>query len=88
MWEIPTMETVTKFDARRRDIFSAPFQPGDTVIREYQESNRVTFKLLKPADVPVVKFLRKKASAFSRLLPHRALLLPMLCVPSVQHDER
>jgi hypothetical protein len=60
MWEISTMETVTKFDARGRDIFSAPFQLGGAVIREYQESNRVTSKLLKPADVPVVKCLRKR----------------------------
>lgn len=40
--------------------FSFPFQPGDSVVREYQDSNRVTFRLLKPAEVPVVKSLRKK----------------------------
>jgi hypothetical protein len=72
MWEIPIMETVTKLDARRRGIFPAPFQPGDSVIREYQDCNRVTFRLLKPADVPVVKSVRKrgfsilKAPAVSR----------------------
>ena len=60
MWEIPTMETVTKLDGRRRGIFPSPFQPGDSVVREYQDSNRVTFRLLKPAEVPVVKSLRKK----------------------------
>ena len=59
-WEIPTMEIVTKLDGRRRGIFPSPFQPGDSVVREYQDSNRVTFRLLKPAEVPVVKSLRKK----------------------------
>ena len=59
-WEIPTIETVTKLDGRRRGIFPVPFQPGDSAVREYQDSNRVTFRLLKPAEVPVVKSLRKK----------------------------
>jgi hypothetical protein len=78
-WEIPIMETVTKLDGRRRGIFPSPFQPGDSVVREYQDSNRVTFRLLKPADVPVVKSLRKKgytilkAPAVSRVAIAEAL---------------
>ena len=60
------METVTKLDARRRGIFPAPFQPGDSVIKEYQDTNRVTFRLLKPADVPVVKTVRKKGFTILR----------------------
>lgn len=69
MWEIPTKETVTKLDGRRRGIFPSPFQPGDIVVREYLDSNRVTFRLLKPADVPVVKSLRKKGYAILKVKP-------------------
>ena len=54
------MEAVTKLDARLRGIFSAPFQPEDSVVCEYQDSHHVTCRLLKPADVPVVKSVRKK----------------------------
>ena len=60
------METVTTLDARRRGIFPPPFQPGDSVIKEYQDTNRVTFRLLKPADVPVVKAVRKKGFTILR----------------------
>ncbi|MEY3481507.1 MAG: hypothetical protein RIQ71_2282 [Verrucomicrobiota bacterium] len=73
------METVTKLDGRRRGIFPSPFQPGDSVVCEYQDSNRVTFRLLKPAEVPVVKSLRKKgytilkAPAVSRVAIAEAL---------------
>jgi len=32
------MEKVAKLDARRRGIFPPPFQPGDSVIKKYQDS--------------------------------------------------
>lgn len=54
------MAKLTTLDARRRGIFPPPFQPGDSVITEYQDSTRVTFRLLKPADVPVAKTARSK----------------------------
>lgn len=60
------METVTTLDSRRRGIFPLPFQPGDSVVKEYQDSTRVTFRLLKPADVPIVKTARKKGFTILR----------------------
>ena len=53
VWEIPTMESVTKLDARRRGVFPAPFQPGDVLVKEKQTGETISFRLLRPADVPV-----------------------------------
>lgn len=69
MWEIPIMEVVTKLDARRRGIFPPPFQPGDTVVKEYQGGDRVTFRLLKPADVPVVESVSRRGLTFLKVPP-------------------
>ncbi len=60
LWEIPIMENITTLDSRRRGIFPSPFQPGDSVVKEYQDSERITFRLVKPADVPEVKTRRKR----------------------------
>ena len=60
------MEKITTLDARRRGIFPPPFQPGDSVIAEHQDSTRVTFRLLKPADVPIAKTARKKGFTILR----------------------
>jgi hypothetical protein len=49
------MDAITTIDSRRRGIFPPPFQPGDVVITEYQDSRRITFRLIEPAEVPVVK---------------------------------
>ncbi len=54
MWENPIMESVTKLDARRRGIFPLPFQPGDILVKETHDAESVTFRLVKPANVPVV----------------------------------
>ena len=54
------MEAVTTLDSRRRGIFPPPFQPGDTVVKEYQDGTRVVFRLLQPADVPVVGTAKKR----------------------------
>jgi hypothetical protein len=54
------MKTSTTLDSRRRGIFPPPFQPGDCVIKEYQDSERIVFRLLRPADVPIAKTVRKK----------------------------
>lgn len=63
------METVTTLDARRRGIFPSPFQPGDSVIKEYQDATRVTFRLLKPAEVPLVKAVTKKGRTLLKAPP-------------------
>lgn len=59
VWEIPTMESVTTLDARRRGVFPLPFQPGDVLVKENQSGEVISFRLLKPADVPVVKLRRQ-----------------------------
>lgn len=58
VWEIPTMKAekaVTKLDARLRGIFPSTFTPGDVLEREVPEPGIVLFRLLKPAEAPLVK---------------------------------
>lgn len=58
MWEIPTMKaeiSVTKLDHRLRGIFPSTFTPGDVLEREVPEPGIVLFRLLKPAEAPLVK---------------------------------
>jgi hypothetical protein len=49
------MEAVTKLDSRRRGVFPAPFQPGDILVRDVQDAERVTFRLIKPGEVECVE---------------------------------
>jgi len=53
------MEPTTTLDSRRRGIFPAPFQPGDVLVRVRQNAESITFRIVKPADVPVVKPTRR-----------------------------
>jgi hypothetical protein len=55
MWEIPTMKSVTKLDTRLRGIFPSTFSPGDVLEREIAAPGTVLFRLLKPAEAPLVK---------------------------------
>lgn len=48
-------KSVTKLDARLRGIFPSTFTPGDVLEREVPEPGTVLFRLLKPADAPLVK---------------------------------
>ncbi len=60
MWEIPIMETsVTTLDSRRRGVFPLPFQPGDVLAKTEQSQEAITFRIVRPADVPVSKILRR-----------------------------
>jgi len=57
-WEIPIMKaekSITKLDARLRGIFPSTFTPGDVLEREIPEPGTVLFRLLKPAEAPLVK---------------------------------
>jgi len=54
MWEIPTMKAATKLDHRRRGTFPSNFQPGDLFIQEMIDAEAVTFKLVRPSEVPLV----------------------------------
>lgn len=51
---------MTKLDSRRRGVFPAPFQPGDVMVREVQNADSVTFRLVKPAEVDVVPAVRRR----------------------------
>jgi len=53
------MDAVTTLDARRRGVFPHPFQPGDVLVKESQSGDMISFRLVKPADVPVVKLRRQ-----------------------------
>ena len=55
VWEIPTMKSVTKLDTRLRGIFPPIFSPGDVLEREIAAPDTVLFRLLKPAEAPLVK---------------------------------
>jgi hypothetical protein len=46
---------VTKLDNRLRGIFPPTFTPGDVLEREIPEPGTVIFRLLKPAEAPLVK---------------------------------
>jgi len=47
--------SVTKLDHRLRGIFPSSFTPGDVLEREIPEPGTVLFRLLKPAEAPLVK---------------------------------
>ena len=51
------MSKTTKLDPRRRGTFPPPFRPGDVFTREVA-GNTVTFHLIQPAEVPLVKSRR------------------------------
>jgi hypothetical protein len=53
------MESVTTLDARRRGVFPLPFQPGDVLVKENQSGEIISFRLVKPAEVPVLKLRRR-----------------------------
>jgi hypothetical protein len=58
VWEFPTMKVdnaVTKLDSRLRGIFPSDFAPGDVLEREIPEPGTVLFRLLKPAEAPLMK---------------------------------
>lgn len=55
MWEIPTVDTVIKLDSRRRGVFPLPFKPGDVLAQVGQSSDGITFRIVKPADVPLIR---------------------------------
>jgi hypothetical protein len=58
VWEFPTMKAenaVTKLDSRLRGIFPSGFAPGDVLEREIPEPGTVLFRLIKPAEAPLVK---------------------------------
>lgn len=71
------MDMVTKLDSRRRGVFPPPFQPGDVLVRDSQDAEAITFRLVEPADVPVVRPIRKNGCT---MLPRRAVSREMIAL--------
>ncbi len=63
------MEMVTTLDARRRGVFPLPFQPGDVLVKENQSGDIITFRLLRPAEAPMVKPRRRAGFTMLDLSP-------------------
>ena len=49
-----------KLDSRRRGIFPDRFSPCDLFVEERVAEDSVTFRLVKPSEVPLAKLVRKK----------------------------
>jgi hypothetical protein len=49
----------TKLDSRRRAVFPAIFQPGDTLVNEVLDEETVIFRLVKSKDVPEPRIKRR-----------------------------
>jgi hypothetical protein len=60
LWEIPIMASGRKLDSRRRCVFPDQFSPGDLFVEEALSENSVTFRLVRPAEVPLVRVSKKK----------------------------
>ncbi len=51
--------TAIKLDSRRRGVFPAPFRPGDVLVPEALDAGTVTFRVIRPADVPQVRPVKR-----------------------------
>lgn len=52
------MAGTRKLDSRRRAVFPERFSPGDVFLEESVEPDRVVFRLVRPAEVPLRKLVR------------------------------
>ena len=53
------MENFATLDAWWRGVFPLLFETGDVFVNENQSGEVISFRLLKPAEVPVVKLRRQ-----------------------------
>jgi hypothetical protein len=67
LWEIPIMASGRKLDSRRRCVFPDQFSPGDLFVEESLSEDSVTFRLVKPTDVPVVGISRRRGRAMVKV---------------------
>lgn len=58
------MNEVRKLDSRRRAVFPDRYSPGDVFVEEEVTEDRVVFRLLKPADVPLVTVVERDGGLF------------------------
>ncbi|MCW1885186.1 hypothetical protein OKA04_10645 [Luteolibacter flavescens] len=58
------MNEVRKLDSRRRVTFPDRYSPGDVFVEEEVTADRVVFRLLKSADVPVAGVIERDGKLF------------------------
>lgn len=58
------MNEVRKLDSRRRVVFPDRYSPGDVFVEEEVTADRVVFRLLKAAEVPVAELIERDGELF------------------------
>jgi hypothetical protein len=59
-WAFSQVRDARKLDFRRRAVFPDCFGPGDVFIEERVGSDEVTFRLVRRAEVPLAKLVKRK----------------------------
>lgn len=58
------MNEVRKLDSKRRAVFPDRYSPGDVFVEDEVTADRVVFRLLKPAEVPLVPLVERDGQLF------------------------
>ena len=58
------MNGVRKLDSKRRAVFPDRYSPGDVFVEDEVTADRVVFRLLKPAEVPLVPLVEQDGQLF------------------------
>jgi hypothetical protein len=58
------MNEVRKLDSKRRAVFPDRYSPGDVFVEDEVTADRVVFRLLKPAEVPLVPLIERDGQLF------------------------
>ena len=58
------MNEVWKLDSKRRAVFPDRYSPGDVFVEDEVTADRVVFRLLKPAEVPLVPLVEQDGQLF------------------------
>ena len=58
------MTEVRKLDSKRRAVFPDRYSPGDVFVEDEVTADRVVFRLLKPAEVPLVPLVEQDGQLF------------------------
>ena len=58
------MNEVRKLDSKRRAVFPDRYSPGDVFVEDEVTADRVVFRLLKPAEFPLVPLVEQDGQLF------------------------
>ena len=58
------MNEVRKLDSKRRAVFPDRYSPGDVFVEDEVTADRVVFRLIKPAEVPLVPLVEQDGQLF------------------------